>query len=174
MHQEKQLIGPHAECLDQEGYSDLHTSVAHQAQDICKDQGQEEIGSQACSEYKVSLGNKDQELKNAQYVSKDFHCMNSSIILECEKYPRAQLMNSLADPAAVCKSLSHLLRKLKIHRLQPKLRDLDKVKCAAAQQTLSAQILDEALQFITKQNFEFSNLRIFHFNYHRLKGVAQW
>ena len=28
-HQEKQLIGPHAESLDQQGYSDLHTSGAH-------------------------------------------------------------------------------------------------------------------------------------------------
>ena len=85
---------------------------------------------------------------------------------ECEKYPRAQLMNSLADPAAVCKSLSHLLRELKIQQLQPKLRELDKLKCAAAQHTLSAQILDEAIQVITSQNFEFSNQRILHFNYH--------
>ena len=34
---------------------------------------------------------------------------------ECQKYPKQHLMNSLADPAAVCKSLSHLLTELKIH-----------------------------------------------------------
>ena len=75
-------------------------------------------------------------------------------------------MNSLADPAAVCKFLSHLLTELKIQQIQPKLRELDKLKCASAQHTFSAQILDEAIQIITSHNFEFSNLRIFHFNYH--------